>query len=94
MGVPVVATAIGGIPEVVLPEETGMLAPVNDVDALTQCIQTVLNDVSLRDKDHLAMPIRLVANSYSVEAMLDGVEQFYAHMVHVQILAPSLKPVS
>ena len=79
MGVPVVATAIGGIPEVVVHEKTGMLAPVNDVSALIQCIQTMLNNTSLRDKIiHNAQ--RLIAQSYSVEVMLDAVEQFYEEM--------------
>ena len=80
MGVPVVATAVGGIPEVVIPEETGMLAPVNNVEALAQCIQTVLNDAALRDKI-IANAHKLVAKSYSVETMLDAVEQFYEHMI-------------
>ncbi len=92
MGVPVVATSVGGIPEVVIHEETGMLAPVNNVEALTQCIQIVLNDTSLRDKI-TCNAHRLVAKSYSVEAMLDAVEQFYAHVVRSKS-SSFAKPVS
>ncbi len=79
MGVPVVATSIGGIPEVVIHEETGMLAPVNNVEALAHSIRVVLNDASLRTK-MTAKAQALVVQSYSLEAMLDAVEQCYGEV--------------
>lgn len=36
---PVIATLIAGIPELVIPDETGWLVPAGDVDALTQAIK-------------------------------------------------------
>jgi glycosyltransferase involved in cell wall biosynthesis len=80
MGVPVVATSIGGIPEVVIHEETGMLVPVNNVEALTHCIRDLLKDASLCAKI-VAKAQALVAQSYSLEVMLDAVEQFYGEML-------------
>lgn len=80
MGVPVVATSIGGIPEVVIHEQTGMLAPANNVEALTHCIQVVLNDATLCAK-MVARAKALVAQSYSLEVMLDAVEKFYGEML-------------
>jgi len=41
-GVPVVATDVGGIPELVQDRETGKLVPVNDPDALVEAIRYVL----------------------------------------------------
>jgi len=43
-GVPVVASAIGGIPEVVKDGETGMLVPPEDAAALARAIESVLSD--------------------------------------------------
>jgi N-acetyl-alpha-D-glucosaminyl L-malate synthase BshA len=43
-GVPVVATATGGLPEVVVDGETGFLRPVGDVDALAAAALVVLGD--------------------------------------------------
>lgn len=45
-GVPVVASAIGGIPEVVKDGETGILVPPEDAAALTRAIESVLSDGS------------------------------------------------
>ncbi len=44
---PVVASAVGGIPEVVLPEETGLLVPPADPCALADALNRVLRDRDL-----------------------------------------------
>lgn len=41
-GLPVVATSVGGIPEIVEPDITGLLVPEKNVDALKQAIQKAL----------------------------------------------------
>lgn len=41
---PIVATAAGGIPEVVIDGESGLLAPVGDAAALGSCIARILHD--------------------------------------------------
>lgn len=43
-GIPVAATAGGGIPEMIAPGETGLLAPVGDGAALGEAILTLLNE--------------------------------------------------
>ncbi len=45
---PVVATGIGGIPEVVLHGETGLLVPPDDVPALAQALARLAGDAALR----------------------------------------------
>jgi len=49
-GVPVVATAGGGIPELVRHEETGLLAPVGDAEKLSTFVQRLLADPALRQR--------------------------------------------
>ena len=58
-GVPVIASDVGGIPDVVLHEQTGLLVPPCDSSALLQAILRLLDDDGLRvqlvmgAKDHL-----------------------------------------
>ena len=47
---PVVATAVGGTPEVVVDSETGLLIPPRDPDALAQAIARLLRNPDLRDR--------------------------------------------
>jgi L-malate glycosyltransferase len=49
-GLPVVATRVGGVPEVVVEEETGLLAPAGDVDALAAQILRLAEDRDLRGR--------------------------------------------
>lgn len=43
-GLPVVASDVGGTPDLVVPGETGYLYPAGDVEALTEALRTVLGD--------------------------------------------------
>ncbi len=43
-GIPVVATAVGGVPEVVRDGETGVLVPSGDCDAMARAIVALLRD--------------------------------------------------
>jgi glycosyltransferase involved in cell wall biosynthesis len=43
---PVIATPIGGIPDMVRHDETGLLVPPNDAMALTQALETLLDNPS------------------------------------------------
>lgn len=49
VGLPVVACASEGARYLIRPGETGMLAPIGDVDALTQATLSVLRDATLRE---------------------------------------------
>lgn len=48
VGTPVVATAVGGVPEVVRDEENGLLVPPGDPEALAAAMRRVLTDDALR----------------------------------------------
>jgi glycosyltransferase involved in cell wall biosynthesis len=45
-GTPVVVSAISGIPEVVIDDQTGLLVPPNDPPALAAALARLLNDPS------------------------------------------------
>lgn len=47
-GLPVVATAVGGIPEQIVDGETGFLTPPGDSQTMALRIEQLLNDVTLR----------------------------------------------
>jgi glycogen(starch) synthase len=44
MGRPVVATRIGGLPEIIVPEQTGKLVEPEDVEGLTAALASILRD--------------------------------------------------
>jgi glycosyltransferase involved in cell wall biosynthesis len=48
VGTPVVATAVGGIPEIVVDGENGLLVPPRDVDAIAAAIERIARDDELR----------------------------------------------
>jgi glycosyltransferase involved in cell wall biosynthesis len=47
-GVPVVATAVGGLPEIVVNDESGILVPPGNPAALAQALRALLTDERLR----------------------------------------------
>ena len=50
LGVPVIASAAGGNPELVVPEETGLLVPPLDPQAWARALDRVLGDDALRER--------------------------------------------
>jgi glycosyltransferase involved in cell wall biosynthesis len=50
VGTPVVATAVGGVAEIVRDGENGLLAPPGDVEALARAIRRIVADPMLRER--------------------------------------------
>ena len=76
LGRPVVATTVGGTPELVADGETGLLVPPRDVEALTAALKRVLDDEGLRRRLGEAGKLR-VAERFSSEAMTRDVLAVY-----------------
>jgi len=74
-GKPVVSTNVGGIPEVVIDGETGILVPPHDPDALAQAVIQLAEEETLRDK--MGKAGRERAENFSIEKMTDGVVVVY-----------------
>jgi glycosyltransferase involved in cell wall biosynthesis len=76
LGRPVVATPVGGTPELVADGETGLLVPPRDVEALAAALKRVLDDEGLRRRLGEAGR-RRVAERFSADAMTRGVFAVY-----------------
>ena len=76
VGLPVVSTAVSAIPEVVVPEETGVLVPVEQVDALADAMLRVATDPQARERFGQAGSAR-VARDFSLDAMVDRTLKVY-----------------
>jgi glycosyltransferase involved in cell wall biosynthesis len=68
---PVIATPVGGVLDVVNDCENGRIAPVNDVNSLTNIIQEVLSDKN--SQKHLGRSARqTVQSKFTLQNELDG----------------------
>jgi colanic acid/amylovoran biosynthesis glycosyltransferase len=76
MGVPVVSSVHGGIPEVVRHGETGLLAPERDTDTLSKYIETLITDDKLWNKYSLA-GVAWVQDQFDLEKQTGKLEQVY-----------------
>jgi glycosyltransferase involved in cell wall biosynthesis len=68
-GKPIAATRAGGIPEVIVDGECGLLAPIRDPAALGDAISRLIMDDELRTR--VAAAARLRAAQFSVERLTD-----------------------
>jgi sugar transferase (PEP-CTERM/EpsH1 system associated) len=79
-GRPVVATRVGGVPEVVVDGTTGRLVATSDPDALANAILTLLQDPDLRRRMGAAGQAR-VRKHFSVERMVKDMDQLYCRLL-------------
>jgi L-malate glycosyltransferase len=79
LGIPVVATGVGGLPEL-LGSGRGMLVPPRDPAALAEAVHGVLTDAGLRGE--LTQRARQAAGEFSMSAMADRVLSVYRSCAH------------
>jgi len=85
-GVPVVATHVGGAPDVVRDGETGWLAPSGDAEALAKAVK-----VALRDGNEAAVRARAdVLRRFSQERLIADMESLYDSLI-AKSRIPNLK---
>ncbi len=70
LGVPTIATRVGGNPELITDGENGLLVSAGDTPALTRAITRALGDEALRTR--LSACARESAKRFSIEAMLSA----------------------
>ena len=75
-GLPIIATAVGGTPELIRDGENGLLVPNEDDNALSAAMQRLIDDAALRDR--LAAQARADALAgFSLDAMVDHTLAIY-----------------
>ncbi|HEX3204058.1 MAG TPA: GT4 family glycosyltransferase PelF [Nitrospiraceae bacterium] len=87
-GLPVVATDVGGNPEVVIDGETGLLVPAKNPSALAEAICRVLLTPGLRQSFGQAGR-RRVLDHFSNERMIRTVERLYVDLLEASRRKPA-----
>lgn len=79
-GLPIVATAVNGVEEVIIHEETGFLVPPHDPRALAAAIDCLVSDVALAKR--LGSNARRRARELmDGEQMIMNIEELYARLI-------------
>jgi glycosyltransferase involved in cell wall biosynthesis len=71
LGVPIIATRVGGNPEVIQDGENGLLVPVGDTKALSSALERILTDTDLRKR--LSEGAHDSIKRFSVETMFTSI---------------------
>lgn len=79
-GLPVVASRVSAIPEIVVDGETGLLVPPRDTDALAEAITHLLNDAPLRRHMGMLGEDRLETH-FSAGRMIDQTLNLYQELI-------------
>ena len=79
-GIPVVATAVEGVPEIVINNETGRLVPPRDPKILSQSIQDAL-EKSSRSKMMAEAGQKYVYDRFSVDRMVEEIDDMYLKLL-------------
>jgi len=78
---PVIATRVGGVPEVVRDGETGLLVPPQDVAALADAVVRLASDARRRS-DMGAAGYLFVRKNYTWDHSLDLMADLYERLIH------------
>lgn len=79
-GLPVVATKVGGLPELVVPGQTGWLTPAGDAAALAAALGQLLSSPAMRRDFGLAARQR-VLREFSLDAMVRRHEEVFGDLL-------------
>src|SRR5437870_5515286 len=83
-GVPAVATAVGGIPELIEDRVTGLLVPVGDTQALAAALEQLLRNPELAARMGMAAR-RRVEERFSLMGQVDRLLALWAELVSVGV---------
>ena len=75
-GLPAIASSVGGVPEAVSDDETGILVPPGDDRALAEAIERLAGDEELRREMGAAARVRAEAG-FSLRGMVGAIEKLY-----------------
>jgi L-malate glycosyltransferase len=92
-GTPVVASRVGGLPEVITDGETGFLHDPYDLDGMAASALALLTDANLRDRLSRAARATIVER-YCEQRIVPMYEEFYARLLNGRAGTPSFRTVS
>ena len=72
-GLPVVATAVGGTPELIQSGNNGLLVPARDYSAFSEAVSCYLSSSELR-AEHGRHNLEIIQNKFSIDTMVSGYE--------------------
>jgi glycosyltransferase involved in cell wall biosynthesis len=78
-GLPIVASRVGGIPDLVKDGENGLLVPPADASALGKVISDILTDKEKRNR--MGAAGKKMCRPYSVEAMVEQIDDLYRELL-------------
>jgi glycosyltransferase involved in cell wall biosynthesis len=81
-GLPIVATAVGGLPEVIRDGHTGLLVPAGDADAFIKSTLRLIRDERLRT-DLGAAARRFMTEDYSLDVAVQRVQRVYYEVLGI-----------
>ncbi len=76
----VVATRGGGVPEIIVHNESGILVPMGDAESLTRAIAQLLRDTELRNRMGRAAQLR-VRQHFSIQRTARAVERIWENLL-------------
>jgi glycosyltransferase involved in cell wall biosynthesis len=79
MGRPIVASSIGGLRDIVIDGETGLLVPPGDPLALQKAMQCLLNNPPLRER--MGASARNRVAEFQAKAVVSRIEQVYQEVL-------------
>ncbi len=82
MGVPVVSTAHGGIPEIVVHGVNGLLAPERDYESLANALSALLSEQGLWESFHHAA-LERIERHFDLETQTAALEKIYNQAIAV-----------
>lgn len=85
-GKPVVASAVGGIPDIILNGESGLLVEPGDADSLREALRELLLDADKRARMGKVGQQR--AHQFTVGTVANRIEQIYAELLESPVDSP------
>jgi glycosyltransferase involved in cell wall biosynthesis len=78
-GIPIVATAVGGISETVLHGVNGFVAPVRGVPEIAAALKVLINDSALRER--MGQASLAISRRFSLDRMVDQTVVLYEQVI-------------
>ena len=82
LGIPPIAFSVGGLPELIIDQECGILVPPGDVTAFAKAAALMVSDATMRKRLGSAGPER--ASKFSVEQMAEGTAKTYETVLGIE----------